>query len=297
METAKLDEIQRQKAADLKPAVDLAARGKAQESLQHIDRHVRELPDQAQRHARIAEDYAALNEEDRCRTLVVSGTNEARRELNMLIRRRLGVEGKGIEFETLARKDTTQAERRHATTFAIGDVVQPDKDYMAGGLKRGELYRVADVETGNRLVLAGAAGFRAEIDPRRYAQLSVYEPARAELAVGDWMRITRNDPSLDISNGDRARVIEVSPDRVALESDKGRRIELDARRPLHLEHAYATTVHSAQGLSMDRMMIDLDTRSLTTGKDLYYVAISRDNVKTAALDIQHRLPTPRMACA
>ena len=34
-------------------------------------------------------------------------------------------------------------------------------------------------------------------------------------------------------------------------------------------------MHSAQGLSTDRMMVDLDTRSLTTGKDLYYVAISR----------------------
>lgn len=316
MTTAVLDEIQRQKTADLRPAVELAAKGKALESLQHIDGYVRELPDQAIRHGRIAEEYAALSEDDRSRTLVVSGTNEARRELNTLIRRRLGVEGKGIEFDTLARKDVTQAERRHATSYAIGDVVQPEKDYVTSGLKRGELYRVSDVETGNRLVLTQANGFRAEIDPRRYAQLSVYEPARAELAVGDWTRITRNDPALDVSNGDRARVLEVSPDRVALETDKGRRLELDASRPLHLEHAYATTVHSAQGLSMDRMMIDLDTRSLTTGKDLYYVAISRaryqaniytnsraelpaaisrENVKTAALDIQHRFPPHRRA--
>ena len=62
-------------------------------------------------------------------------------------------------------------------------------------------------------------------------------------------------------------------------------------------------------------MVDLDTRSLTTGRDLYYVAISRaryeatiytnsraelpaaisrEPVKTAALDIQRERAEPRL---
>lgn len=316
MSTAVIDEIQRQKAADLKPAVELAAKGRAEESLAHIAQHVREIPDQAARRAQIAHEYVALSREDRSRTLVVSGTNEARRELNSLIRQKLGVDGNGVEFDTLSRKDVTQAERRQAPSYGVGDVVQPEKDYVKSGLKRGELYRVADIETDNRLILAAPDGNRVEINPRQHAHLSVYEPSRTELAIGDWTRITRNDPALDVSNGDRARVMEVAPGRVALETEKGRRIELDGGRPMHLEHAYATTVHSAQGLSMDRMMVDLDTRSMTTGKDLYYVAISRaryqasiytnsraelpvaigrENVKTAALDIQPRLQQPRLA--
>jgi hypothetical protein len=44
---------------------------------------------------------------------------------------------------------------------------------------------------------------------------------------------------------------------------------------LHLEHAYASTVHSSQGLTKDRALIALDTRSRTTSMKLYYVAISR----------------------
>jgi ATP-dependent exoDNAse (exonuclease V) alpha subunit len=110
-------------------------------------------------------------------------------------------------------------------------------------------------------------------------------------------------------------VIDVHANRIELENDKGRRIELDGNRPLHLEHAYATTVHSAQGLSTDRMMVDLDTRSLTTGRDLYYVAISRaryqatiytnsrselpaainrEAIKTAALDIHREREVPQV---
>jgi ATP-dependent exoDNAse (exonuclease V) alpha subunit len=315
MQTAIVDQIQRQRTPDLKPAVELAAKGNARESLSHIDRHIRELPDDKARYTEIAREYAAMEEQQRARTLIVSGTNSARRELNALIRRELGIEGTGREFETLSRKDLTQAERRNAPSYRIGDYVQAEKDYPRAGLNHGELYRVSEIETHNRLALTGEDGRRLEINPRHHAQLSVYEKSRSELAPGDWARITRNSPALDVSNGDRVRVLDVSTERIGLENEKGRRIELDGGRPLHLEHAYATTVHSAQGLSTDRMMVDLDTRSLTTGKDLYYVAISRaryeakvytnsrtelpaaisrEPVKTAALDIQRERQAPRL---
>ena len=313
MRTATVDQIQRQRTPDLKPAVELAAKGRARESLEYIDRHVREVPDDKARYVEIACEYAAMKETERARTLIVSGTNAARRELNTLIRRELGIEGTGHEFDTLSRKDSTQAERRHAPSYRIGDYVQPEKDYASRGLKRGELYRVAEIESGNRLAIVGEDGRQLEINPRHHTHLSVYEKTRSELATGDWARITRNSPALDVSNGDRVRVIDVSPNRIELENDKGRRIELDGDRPLHLEHAYATTVHSAQGLSTDRMMVDLDTRSLTTGRDLYYVAISRarfqatiytnsrselpdainrEAIKTAALDIHREREAP-----
>ena len=307
MKTAIVDEIQRQKTPDLKPAVELAAKGRAQESLGYIERHVRELPEGSTRYGEIARQYAAMDEAARSATLIVSGTNAARRELNALVRQELGIVGKGQEFETLSRKDSTQAERRYAPSYRIGEYVQPEKDYVRSGLVRGDLYRVAEIETRNRLVLEREDGSRLEIDPSRHVHLSIYEKVRSELAPGDWARITRNEPALDVSNGDRVRVIEIDQNRIKLENERGRYIELDGRRPVHLEHAYAATVHSAQGLTTDRMMVDLDTRSLTTGKDLYYVAISRaryeatiytnsraelpaaisrEAIKTAALDLQ-----------
>lgn len=52
-------------------------------------------------------------------------------------------------------------------------------------------------------------------------------------------------------------------------------VELSTNKPLHLEHAYSTTVHSAQGLTSDRVLISMRTKSRTTSMNLYYVAISR----------------------
>jgi ATP-dependent exoDNAse (exonuclease V) alpha subunit len=107
-----------------------------------------------------------------------------------------------------------------------------------------------------------------------HRRLSVYEPERAELAVGDRVRITRNDEALDLANGDRFTVAFVSAASVTL-VDGRRTVELPADRPLHLDHAYATTVHSSQGTTAERVLIEASTRSRTTSQDVYYVAISR----------------------
>jgi ATP-dependent exoDNAse (exonuclease V) alpha subunit len=107
-----------------------------------------------------------------------------------------------------------------------------------------------------------------------HRRLSVYEPERAEIAPGDRVRITRNDAALDLANGDRFTVAAVGPRTITL-ADGRRTVELPADGPLHLDHAYATTIHSSQGTTADRVLIDAATKSRTTAKDVYYVAISR----------------------
>lgn len=206
-----------------------------------------------------------------------------------MVREGLGVAGKGLEYDTLVRRDMTQAERRHSKTYHVGDVIQPEQDYQRLGLKRGALYRVEDTGPGNRLVVrrmmeereASPAAGRAEpegetitFSPRLATKLSVYQHQRAELSVGDRVRITRNNAELDVANGDRFQVEAVAKDRVTL-GNGARRVELTADKPLHLDHAYVTTVHSSQGLTADRVLIDAHAESRTTAKDVYYVAISR----------------------
>ncbi|WP_413168799.1 MobF family relaxase [Burkholderia latens] len=310
MSTARMEEIQRQKDPVLKAAVELAAVGDARGSLAKIAA-VAEFKGDSERRAEIVKDFMALTPTERDKTLIVSGTNEARRDINARVREALGTAGTGIEFDTLIRRDTTQAERRFSKNYHVGDVIQPEKDYRTG-LKRGELYKVLDTGPGNRLTVAGEGGNRITFSPLTHTKLSVYQPERSELAVGDLIRITRNDAARDLANGDRFRVAAVSPGKVALEGG-GRRVELPTDKPLHVDHAHVTTVHSAQGLTSDRILIEAQSNSRTTAKDVYYVAISRaryeariytndrsrlpgaisrDNTKSAALDLQRDRQRP-----
>jgi conjugative relaxase-like TrwC/TraI family protein len=273
MATAAMDEIRRQKDPLLRQAVALAARGKAEASLSLVQ-DVREIRDDHERRRAIAGDYARLPEPDRVRTLVVAGTNEARREINQVVREDLGLAGRGREFTLLVRRDTTQAERLFSKNYAPGEVIQPERDYSKFGLERGALYEILENGPGNRLTVRSEEGKVVEFSPRTCRKLSVYEPERAELARGDRVRVTRNDAALDLANGDRFTVTRVGPGSITL-VDGRRSVELPADRPLHLDHAYATTVHGSQGTTAERVLIDASTRSRTTSQEVYYVAISR----------------------
>ncbi|WP_017174317.1 MobF family relaxase, partial [Xanthomonas phaseoli] len=276
MQTARISEIQRQKDHELKTAVEHAAEGRVTPSLAHI-KHVEELKEPIERHRAIVNDYIQLTEPERRETLIVAGTNQARREINRMVRESLDLTGKGREFDTLTRVDMTQAQRRFAPSYQPGMVIQPEKDDQKAGLTRGETYRVKDALPGNALVLQRQDGTTTTINPRKATQLSVYRLERAELSVGDTVRINRNDPGRDLTNGDRMRVAGVIGGVVKLESVEqrdgrpARAFELPTNRPLHLEHAYASTVHSSQGLTNDRVLIALDTKSRTTSMNLYYV--------------------------
>ncbi|WP_244672793.1 AAA family ATPase, partial [Xanthomonas phaseoli] len=217
MQTARISEIQRQKAHELKTAVEHAAEGRVTPSLAHI-KHVEELKEPIERHRAIVNDYIQLTEPERRETLIVAGTNEARREINRMVRESLDLTGKGREFETLTRVDMTQAQRRFAPSYQPGMVIQPEKDDQKAGLTRGETYRVKEALPGNALVLQRQDGTTTTINPRKATQLSVYRLERAELSVGDTVRINRNDPGRDLTNGDRMRVAGVIGGVVKLES-------------------------------------------------------------------------------
>ncbi|ECO7278092.1 conjugative relaxase [Salmonella enterica] len=273
MQTSYMKDIQRQKNPELLKAALLAAEGHASKSLAHIPAIVQEA-DKHERHHRIVKDYAAMSAEDRAGSLIITGTNESRRAINAGIQKELGLTGTGQNYSLLNRLDTTQAQRQHSKYYTEGSFIIPERDY-SNGLQRGKVYEVIDTGPGNRLTVKDEQCENISFSPARYSKLSVYSIEKTELAAGDQVRMTRNDAQLDVANGDRFTVKGVREDKVLLENDKGRLVTIDASKPMYMGLAYASTVHSAQGLTTDKVFINVDTKSLTTAKDVYYVAVTR----------------------
>ena len=89
------------------------------------------------------------------------------------------------------------------------------------------------------------------------------------------LELSRSEWAGELVNGGRFEVLAVTPTTVTISSGN-RRLTLDASTtPLHLDRAYATTSHSAQGLTANRALINAESFSRTTQRDVYYVAISR----------------------
>ncbi|SAI46651.1 conjugal transfer protein [Bordetella ansorpii] len=307
MATARMSDIVRQHDPTLRRAVELAAEGKASASL-GVLQSVHEIADDGKRYGRIAAHYVQVGGD----TLILTGTNDSRNRINQAVHEASGLDGKGHEHNLLTRRDTTQAQRRYARYYVDGDVIQPERSY-ASGLQAGQAYRIMARDTmRNTLTVENlSTAERISFNPLRATKLSVYQPVRAELSVGSWVRVTRNDAARDLVNGGRFEVVAVSRDTITIRNN-ARTVTLPADHPVHLDRAYATTVHSAQGLTADRVLINAESYSRTTKSDVYYVGISRARHsadiytdsksklpaaadrredKTAALDIGLRRPS------
>ncbi|MFA7270368.1 MAG: MobF family relaxase [Sterolibacterium sp.] len=303
-----MGEIQRQHDAELRQAVKLAARGETARSLAVLNRHVVEIDGYRERHQAIAKDYAMLPAGERAQTLILAGTHAARTAINDNVRAELDLAGRGMAVSTLERKDLTEAQAKSSLAYQRGDVVQAQKAYASLGLKRGDFARVVDSGAG-RVTLERADGGQTNWRPAVHTNMMAYRESGRELSVGDAVRLTANDHARGIVNGERAMVTGIDAERqtVTLAKGDGWQFTLDAAKPLHLDHGYASTVHAAQGQTADRVLIEADTLSATANESSYYVAISRakDSVtiytddktmlpesmgrednKSAALDIQ-----------
>jgi hypothetical protein len=92
-------------------------------------------------------------------------------------------------------------------------------------------------------------------------------------ALGDQVVCLRNDRRVGVLNGTCGSVAEVRRGGLVIASESGQRLLPERYLAAgHLAHAYALTVHKAQGATVDRAFV-LATESLT--REAGYVAMSR----------------------
>jgi conjugative relaxase-like TrwC/TraI family protein len=272
MATAFMRDIQRQTSAALKAAVEHAADGEVAASLALLKPRIAEVAYARERYAAIARHYTALLPQARQDTLIVAGTHAAREAINGEVRARLNLQGAPVCI--LVGRDLTEAQRKSTVSYQPGDVVQVQKAYASLGLARGELAVVVSTQAG-RVTLRREDGQLTEWRPALMPHVAVYVINERDMAVGDRVRVNANDYGLGLVNGQFGTVSAMTPQTLTLIRESGTQVVLDLRRPLHLEHGYCTTVHSAQGQTCERVMIDADVKSATANESLYYVAISR----------------------
>jgi ATP-dependent exoDNAse (exonuclease V) alpha subunit len=91
-------------------------------------------------------------------------------------------------------------------------------------------------------------------------------------AAGDRVMFLRNERSLGVRNGALGTVESVSVDRMAVRLDTGAEVAFAFRDYADVDHGYATTIHKAQGATVDRAQV---LASPYMDRHAAYVAMSR----------------------
>jgi conjugative relaxase-like TrwC/TraI family protein len=284
MRTAQLDQIVRQKDAALLKAVDHLSKNETAIGVELLSQQGRitQIENPQERVATIAKEYAAHPEN----TLIVSPDNASRRAINQAVRQKLQVLGvvdaKDHSMRVLApRNDMTGADREWAARYQPGDVLH----YVRGSKEHGiEPRTYAQVVTTNPdenlITVRKADGQQVTYDPSRLRGIAAYREIEREFAIGDKIQFTAPQRDLQVANRDLATIQSIEEDgmiRVRMDGSRDRIVSFNGSEMRHFDHGYAVTSHSSQGLTSERVLVNMDTEvhpELINNR-FAYVSISR----------------------
>ena len=288
MPTAKMNEVVRQRDADLKAAVLHMVANEPRLAVEGLGNGVLETEsDELGRKA--AQLWLDLDPSLRAGTAILAPTHELRAEINDAIRQ--GLEDEGVlhgpelEIDRYVNLHLTRSQKGEVANYRPGDVAVFHHDVYGVSAKAGDACRVLEAQDDGRVLLAHPDGRERRIDPAGYIRyrLDLYETQPMVLRAGDQVRWTRNDTTRGLINGEHAEVLSIGPVNVRMSTQDGREIAMARDDPQlhHLDHAYSSTVHAAQGLTCDRVIAVLDTdRGAPADQAMFYVELTRarDNV-------------------
>lgn len=286
MKTAQLNKVVRQKDADLKRSVILMANGKVAEGVEELRKQgrVHETAKRQDRFTAIANAYLDSPEN----TLVVSPDNLSRQEINTSIREQRQQRGELKDERTvpvLIRKDLDAEDRKRADSYRVSDAIRFHANIPTLKIKAGVLATVLDTQPAENTISVQIRQRDGQLrnltfNPQLRSALSVYEPQERSFASGDRIQFTTPWSQKGVASRDTAVIEQMeSNGNISVRLDNNRRVAWNLKEFNHLDYAYAMTSHSSQGMTVDRVLIHVDTgdsrvRGLVD-KTLSYVATSR----------------------
>ncbi len=283
MRTAQLDQIMRQRDAGLLRAVEHLSNNETALGVEMLSQQGRitEIVGPQQRVAAIAKEYAAHPEN----TLIVSPDNASRRAINQAVRQELQtlgvVDGKDHSMRVLTpRNDMTGADREWAARYQSGDVlhyVRGSKEHSIEARTYAQV--VATNPADNLVTVRKDDGQQVTYDPSRLRGIAAYREIEREFAIGDKIQFTAPSRDLQVVNRDLGTIQHIKDGKISVRMDgtKDRIVRFDANDMRHLDHGYAVTSHSSQGLTSERVIVNMDTdvHPELISSRFAYVSVSR----------------------
>jgi conjugative relaxase-like TrwC/TraI family protein len=283
IQTARLDEIVRQKDPGLKEVVEQLSRGDVKGAIEKLDAQgrVHEIADHGERLKEIAREYAKQPEG----TLIVSPDNQSRVAINQIIHREMQTRGQVDHSEhpmrvLIARQEITGADRQWAEQYDPGDAVRYTKGSKTHGIEAGEYTRVERINAKeNLLTVKRESGEKVSYDPRRLQGVTLYRETERAFSQGDRVQFTAPNREQHVANREMGTIEKINDSgNLQLRLDSGRTVAFNIKENPHLDYGYAMTSHSSQGQTGDRVLVHVDTEQAgekLVNRRLAYVAVSR----------------------
>jgi len=276
--SGQLTAIRRQRKAEYRKAVELAAQKRPREAFAQLERMgaITEVHADGHHdlHEAAAKSYLKALAENKSALLVaptwaeIEAVTEKVRAALKAAGRLAGEEQEYSVFDSLS---WTAAQKRDARQYRPGMVIRFHRS--AQGFEKHESVAVAAVGN-DSLTIQRADGSEAVLPlGAGSAAFDVGEPRKLKIAAGDNLLLQANAMAgrKRFINGELVEVKAIQGDSVLLAD--GRVLPADYRT---FTHGYAVTSHAAQGKTVDAVLVVASSRSLpAVHQEQFYVSISR----------------------
>ena len=288
MATAVMDEVLRQKDPELKTATGRARAGEPGAVIAALGRRVHEHPREALG-PEAGRRWLDLPPEDRAGALILAPTHAIRRQVSDTVREGLAAEGllhgRALAIDRLVDRRLTRAQASDIHSYEPGDTIVFHRGVF--GCLAGDVCTVMGAEDG-QVVMEGPDGSERRFRPSGNAStyLGLCDTERIEVRAGDRIRWTRNRKARparfghprqpDLVNGGEAEIVDIDRQRVLFRDEAGRTFPLRRKDPQlrHLDHAWCSTVHGAQGRTARTVIAVLDAHG-AVDQAMFHVEVSR----------------------
>jgi ATP-dependent exoDNAse (exonuclease V) alpha subunit len=269
--SGQLTAIRRQRKAEYRKAVELAAQKRTVEAFAQLERMaaITELAGD-ELHGSAAKSYLKALAENKS-VLLVAPTWAEIEAVTEKVRAALKTSGRLAgeekEFQVFDSLSWTEAQKRDARQYRPGMAIHFHR--RGHGFEKGETVQVVALEEGS-LKVQRAAGSEDVFPFGAGIACDVGEKRKLKVAAGDKLLLQSNWQKKFV-NGELVEVRAIQGDSVLLAD--GRVIPADYRT---FTHGYAVTSHAAQGKTVDEVLVVASSRSLSAvSQEQFYVSISR----------------------
>jgi conjugative relaxase-like TrwC/TraI family protein len=286
MRTAQLDQIIRQKDPELLKAVEHLSKSETALGIAVLQQHgcITQIVESQQRFEAIAKSYASEPKG----AMIVSPDNASRRDINQAVRCELQAHGLVSKEEQqysvlIPRSEMTGADRGWATQYGVGDVLKYQRGSKELGLERGSYAQIVATEPSVNLIsVQKPNGDVVTYDPSRLRGIDAYRELERSFAVGDRIQMTAPCRDLDLPNRALGTIEQIAHGEISARMDNGNRVSIDPSEFRHFDHGYAVTSHSSQGLTAERVLVNMDTEAHPEliNTRFAYVSVSRASHST-----------------
>lgn len=125
---------------------------------------------------------------------------------------------------------------------------------------------------------------RGEISEGQKQKITVHDGEKditesRNFAANDRIIFTANDNKLGVKNGTMAKIEQIEGDRITANTDAGKKVTWNMSQYNSIDHSYAVTNYKAQGMTVEKVVVDMNTKGAAQSRNALYVDISRAKQK------------------